>query len=59
MANLNFIGFQAYNGSIQHIEDHKTRQKKVKNTCKKIRELKANFIKHLPFILVWELVVLI
>ena len=50
MANLNFIGFQAYNGSIQHIEDYKIRQKKVKNTCKKIRELKSNFIKYSPFI---------
>ena len=50
MANLNFIGFQAYNGSIQHIEDHKIRHIEVKNTCNKIRELKANFIKHSPFI---------
>ena len=50
MANLNFIGFQAYNGSIQHIEDHKTRQIEVKNTCNKIRELKDTFIKHSPFI---------
>jgi len=50
MANLNFIGFQAYNGSIQHIEDHKTRQIQVKNTCNKIRELKDTFIKHSPFI---------
>ena len=50
MANLNFIGFQAYNGSIQHIEDHKIRQIEVKKTCNKIRELKANFIKHAPFI---------
>ena len=50
MANLNFIGFQAYNGSIQHIEDHKIRQIQVKNTCNKIRELKDTFIKHSPFI---------
>ena len=50
MANLNFIGFQAYNGSIQHIEDHKTRQIQVKNTCNKIRELKDTFIKYSPFI---------
>ena len=50
MANLNFVGFQAYNGSIQHIEDHKIRKKEVKNTCNKIRELKSNFIKYLPFI---------
>ena len=50
MANLKFIGFQAYNGSIQHIEDYKIRQNEVKNTCKKIRELKANFTKYSPFI---------
>ncbi len=50
MANLNFIGFQAYNGSIQHIEDYKTRQNEVKKTCNKIKELKANFIKYSPFI---------
>ena len=50
MANLNFIGFQAYNGSIQHIEDYKIRQNEVKNTCNKIKELKANFIKYSPFI---------
>ena len=50
MANLNFVGFQAYNGSIQHIEDYKKRQKEVKNTCDKIRKLKAHFIKYSPFI---------
>ena len=50
MANLNFIGFQAYNGSIQHIEDYKIRQNEVKNTCNKIKELKANFTKYSPFI---------
>ncbi len=50
MDNLNFIGFQAYNGSIQHIEDYKIRQNEVKNTCNKIKELKANFIKYSPFI---------
>ena len=50
MANLNFVGFQAYNGSIQHIEDYKIRQKEVKITCEKIRELKVNFIKYSPFI---------
>ena len=50
MANLNFVGFQAYNGSIQHIEDYKKRQKEVKNTCDKIKELKAHFIKYSPFI---------
>ena len=37
MANLNFIGFQAYNGSIQHIEDHKIRQKKVKRCMEKTK----------------------
>ena len=50
MANLCFVGFQAYNGSIQHIEDYKLRQKEVKITCDKIRDLKANFIKYSPFI---------
>ena len=50
MANLNFVGFQAYNGSIQHIEDYKKRQKEVKNTCDKIKELKAHFLKYSPFI---------
>ncbi len=50
MANLNFIGFQAYNGSIQHIADHKIRKKEVKDTCNKIRKLKANFKKYSPFI---------
>ena len=30
MKNLNFIGFQAYNGSIQHIEDYDLRKKQVK-----------------------------
>ena len=50
MENLNFIGFQAYNGSIQHIENYEIRQKKVKDTGKKIRKLKNNFIKHSPFI---------
>ena len=50
MANLNFIGFQAYNGSIQHIADHKIRKKEVKDTCNKIRKLKATFKKYSPFI---------
>ncbi len=50
MPNLNFIGFQAYNGSIQHIKDYKIRKKEVTKTCNKIKELKANFIKYSPFI---------
>ncbi len=50
MSNLNFVGFQAYNGSIQHIENYKIRQNEVKNTCNKIKELKANFIKYSPLI---------
>ena len=50
MANLNFIGFQAYNGSIQHIEDYIIRKKKVRDTCNKIRKLKANFRENSPFI---------
>ncbi len=50
MTNLNFVGFQAYNGSIQHIENYKIRQKEVINTCNKIKKLKANFINYSPLI---------
>ncbi len=50
MDNLKFVGFQAYNGSIQHIQDYKMRKKEVKKTCNNIKELKAEFAKHSPFI---------
>ncbi len=50
MKNLNFIGFQAYNGSIQHIEDFDLRKKQVKKTCKKIKYLKSTFKKYCPII---------
>jgi 3-hydroxy-D-aspartate aldolase len=41
--NLNFKGFQAYNGSIQHIEDFENRKKEVSLTCQKIKKLKSYF----------------
>ena len=41
--NLIFSGFQAYNGSIQHIEDYNKRNIEVKKTCKKIKKLKSSF----------------
>ena len=48
--HLNFAGFQAYNGSIQHIKNLKERKKAVVNTCKKIKELKEKFKKFSPLI---------
>jgi len=39
---VNFIGFQAYNGSIQHIEDFEIRKREVHITCNKIKELKKH-----------------
>ena len=50
MENLNFVGFQAYNGSIQHIECFKTRKLQVIKTCNKIKELKSKFEEHSPLI---------
>ena len=50
MSNIKFLGFQAYNGSIQHIEDFDLRKKNVKETCKKIQSLKSNFKKYSPII---------
>jgi len=41
--NLIFSGFQAYNGSIQHIEDFNKRSLEVKKTCEKIKKLKSSF----------------
>ena len=50
MTNVKFVGFQAYNGSIQHIEDFDLRKKNVKETCKKIKSLKLYFNKYSPAI---------
>ena len=50
MKNLSFVGFQAYNGSIQHIEDFDLRKKQVKKTSKKIKFLKTNFKQYSPII---------
>ena len=50
MSNIKFVGFQAYNGSIQHIEDFDLRKKNVQETCKKIKSLKSNFKKYSPII---------
>ena len=50
MENLNFVGFQAYNGSIQHIEDFKTRKLQVIKTCNKIKKLKSKFEAYSPLI---------
>jgi 3-hydroxy-D-aspartate aldolase len=47
---VNFIGFQAYNGSIQHIEDFEIRKREVHITCNKIKELKKHFEQFSPFI---------
>ena len=41
--NLNFIGFQAYNGSNQHIVDFYERKKSVEATNKKILDLVKDF----------------
>jgi len=40
---VKFVGFQAYNGSIQHIEDFITRKEEVKITSIKINRLKDKF----------------
>ena len=45
-----FSSLVIINFSNINIEDYKIRQKEVKNTCNKIRELKDTFIKHSPFI---------
>ena len=50
MPNINFLGFQAYNGSIQHIEDFDQRKINVQETCNKIKSLKLNFKKYSPII---------
>ena len=41
--NLNFCGFQAYNGSIQHIDSYSERRELVKTTCNKIKKLVSYF----------------
>ena len=43
MPNVKFVGFQAYNGSIQHIEDFDLRKKNVQETCKRANST-CNFI---------------
>ena len=50
MKNLNFVGFQAYNGSIQHIEDFDLRKKQVAKTSNKIKNLRSTFIQYSPII---------
>ncbi len=50
MKNLNFLGFQAYNGSIQHVKDFYLRKKLVKQTSKKIKDLKSTFKQYSPFV---------
>ena len=47
---VNFVGFQAYNGSIQHIEDFNKRKEAVKKTCIKINKLKDKFNNFSPII---------
>ena len=47
---VNFVGFQAYNGSIQHIEDFNKRKEAVKKTCIKINKLKDKFNNFYPII---------
>src|SRR6056300_732284 len=47
---VKFVGFQAYNGSIQHIEDFVIRKEEVVKTCYKIKELKNSFKEFLPII---------
>ena len=49
-SNIKFSGFQAYNGSIQHIEDFNLRKDNVQKTCSKIKILKSNFKEYSPFI---------
>lgn len=50
MSNIKFEGFQAYNGSIQHIEDFAQRKINVQETCNKIRSLKTRFKDYSPII---------
>ena len=50
LSSVNFVGFQAYNGSIQHIEDFNARKEEVKKTCIKINELKEKFNVFSPII---------
>jgi 3-hydroxy-D-aspartate aldolase len=50
LSSVNFVGFQAYNGSIQHIEDFNKRKEAVKKTCIKINKLKDKFNNFSPII---------
>ena len=50
LSSVNFVGFQAYNGSIQHIEDFNKRKEAVKKTCIKINKLKDKFNNFSPSI---------
>ena len=50
LSSVNFVGFQAYNGSIQHIEDFNTRKEEVTKTCNKINKLKDKFNVYSPII---------
>ena len=50
MSNIKFEGFQAYNWSIQHIEDFAQRKINVQETCNKIRSLKTRFKDYSPII---------
>ena len=50
LSSVNFVGFQAYNGSIQHIEDFNTRKEEVTKTCTKINKLKDKFNVFSPII---------
>ena len=50
MSNIKFVGFQAYNGSIQHIEDFDQRKKNVQETCNKVKKLKLRFKNYSPII---------
>ena len=47
---VKFVGFQAYNGSIQHIENFVLRKEEVVKTCNKIKELKNFFKEFSPII---------
>ena len=50
LSSVNFVGFQAYNGSIQHIEDFNARKENVTKTCIKINKLKDKFNVFSPII---------
>jgi 3-hydroxy-D-aspartate aldolase len=50
LSSVNFVGFQAYNGSIQHIEDFNKRKEAVKKTCIKINKLKDKYNNFSPII---------